>query len=141
MKKFLWLFLAPASASSLLAQTPAPVTPELPRTTTTMLHAMFQAGPVMAVLLVLSIISVMLVIVYFLSIRRGAVVSRGFMATADALLRKRDYLGLLAVSNRHGEAIARVVQQVLDFTTKNPNADFEQSVKLPRRKELGSLPI
>ena len=128
MKKFLWLFLAPASASSLLAQTPtpAPVTPELPRTTTTMLHAMFQAGPVMAVLLVLSIISVMLVIVYFLSIRRGAVVSHGFMATADALLRKRDYLGLLAVSNRHGEAIARVVQQILDFTTKNPNADFEQ---------------
>src|SRR4026208_1570833 len=126
MKKFLWLFLAPASASSLLAQTPAPATPELPRTTTTMLHAMFQAGPVMAVLLVLSIISVTLVIVYFLSIRRGAVVSHGFMATADALLRKRDYLGLLAVSNRHGEAIARVVQKMLDFTTKNPHADLQQ---------------
>jgi len=132
MKKLLWLFLAPASASSLFAQTPAPVAtatpplaPELPRTTTTMLHAISQAGPVMVVLLILSIISVMLVIVYFLSIRRGAVVSHGFMATADALL-KRDYLGLLAVSNRHGEAIARVVQQVLDFTTKNPNADFEQ---------------
>jgi biopolymer transport protein ExbB len=46
------------------------------------------------------------------------------MATADALLRKRDYLGLLAVSNRHGEAIARVVQKMLDFTTKNPDADF-----------------
>ncbi len=126
MKKFFWLLLAPASASSILAQTPAPVTPELPRTTTTMLHAMFQAGPVMVVLLILSIISLMLVIVYFLSIRRGAIVSHGFMATADALLRKRDYLGLLAVSNRHGEAIARVVQQVLDFTTKNPNAEFEQ---------------
>src|SRR5438445_731319 len=131
MKKFLWLFLAPASASSLLAQTPAPLAtpplaPELPRTTTTMLHAMSQAGPVMVVLLALSIISVMLVIVYFLSIRRGAVVSHGFMATADALLRKRDYLGLLAVSNRHGEAIARVVQKVLDFMTKNPNADLQQ---------------
>src|SRR4026208_1858147 len=126
MKKFLWLFLAPASASSLLAQTPAPVTPEVPRTTTTMLHAMSQAGPVMVVLLALSIISVMLVIVYFLSIRRGAVVSHGFMPPADALLRKRDYLGLLAVSNRHGEAIARVVQKVLDFTTKNPGADFQQ---------------
>jgi biopolymer transport protein ExbB len=48
------------------------------------------------------------------------------MATTDALLRKRDYLGLLAVSNRHGEAIARVVQKVLDFTTKNPAADFAQ---------------
>jgi biopolymer transport protein ExbB len=47
------------------------------------------------------------------------------MATADALLRKRDYLGLLAVSNRHGEAIARVVQKMLDFTTKNPHADLQ----------------
>jgi biopolymer transport protein ExbB len=61
-----------------------------------------------------------------LTIRRGAVVSSGYMATADALLRKRDYLGLLAVSNRHGEAIARVVQKMLDFTTKNPHADFQQ---------------
>src|SRR5207244_10906463 len=57
--------ISPASASSLFAQTPAPVAtpplaPELPRTTTTMLHAMSQAGPVMVVLLALSIISVML---------------------------------------------------------------------------------
>jgi biopolymer transport protein ExbB len=48
------------------------------------------------------------------------------MATAEALLRKRDHLGLLAVSNRHSEAIARVVQRMLDFTTKNPNADFQE---------------
>src|SRR4029078_45737 len=48
------------------------------------------------------------------------------MATADALLRKRDYLGLLAVSNRHGEAIARGVQKMLDFTTKNPHAELQQ---------------
>lgn len=87
---------------------------------------MIAAGPIMIPLLALSIFSVMLVIVYFLTIRRGAVVSNGYMATADALLRKRDYLGLLAVSNRHGEAIARVVQRVLEFTTKNPNADFQQ---------------
>src|SRR5438874_5523421 len=125
MKKLLWLFLAPASATPLLAQSPAPALPDLPRTRT-VLDAMIAAGPIMIPLFILSIISVMLVIVYFMTIRRGAIVSRGFMATADALLRKRDYLGLLAVSNRHGEAIARVVQQVLDFTTKNPNADFEQ---------------
>jgi biopolymer transport protein ExbB len=126
MKKFYWLFLAQGSATSVFAQSAAaPATPPLPRTTS-ILDAMMQAGPIMVPLFLLSIVSVMLVIVYFLTIRRGAVVSRGFMATADALLRKRDYLGLLAVSNRHGEAIARVVQQVLDFTTKNPNSDFEQ---------------
>src|SRR5437588_8620078 len=125
MKKLFWLLLVPASATLLFAQSPAPVVPDLPRAQT-VLDAMLKAGPIMIPLFLLSVISVMLVIVYFMTIRRGAIVSRGFMATADALLRKRDYLGLLAVSNRHGEAIARVVQQVLDFTTKNPNADFEQ---------------
>ncbi len=47
------------------------------------------------------------------------------MNTADVLLKKRDYLGLLAISNRHSEAIARVVQRTLDFATKNPGASFE----------------
>ena len=80
----------------------------------------------MYALVALSIFSLMLVITYLMTIRRGAVVSSNFMATADALLRKRDYLGLLAVSNRHGEALARVLQKVLDFTTKNPHADYQQ---------------
>jgi biopolymer transport protein ExbB len=92
----------------------------------TIMETLIAAGPVMLVLFALSVFFVMLVIVYLMTIRRGAVVSSGFMATADALLRKRDYLGLLAVSNRHGEAIARVVQKMLDFTTKNPSADLAQ---------------
>jgi biopolymer transport protein ExbB len=92
----------------------------------TILETLMGAGPVMIVLFALSVFFVMLVIVYLMTIRRGAVVSSGYMATADALLRKRDYLGLLAVSNRHGEAIARVVQKMLDFVTKNPNADLQQ---------------
>src|SRR5579864_9514646 len=94
--------------------------------TKSILDTLVAAGPVMIFLFALSVFFVMLVIVYLMTIRRGAVVSSGFMATADALLRKRDYLGLLAVSNRHGEAIARVVQKVLDFTTKNPQAEFQQ---------------
>src|SRR5438046_2854750 len=90
------------------------------------MYTLIKAGPVIIPRVHLWIFFVMLVIVYLMTIRRGTVVSSGYMATADALLRKRDYLGLLAVSNRHGEAIARVVQKVLDFTTKNPNADFQQ---------------
>lgn len=113
-------------AASFLAQTvTTPGAPDLPRSKS-VLDAIISAGPVMYALFALSIFSVMLVIVYALTIRRGAIVSSGFMATADALLRKRDYLGLLAVSNRHGEAVARVVQKMLDFTTKNPNADYQQ---------------
>jgi biopolymer transport protein ExbB len=119
-----------ASATPLLAQnvTTSATPPLVPQVqhSQTILDALRSAGPVMVPLVLLSILFVMLVVVYLMTIRRGAVVSSGFMATADALLRKRDYLGLLAVSNRHGEAIARVVQKMLDFTTKNPNADFAQ---------------
>src|ERR1700719_4212367 len=130
MKSFLCGLATLASAVSLQAQAPsplpsAPTAPDLPHTRS-ILDAIFAAGPVMYILLALSVFFVMLVVVYLMTIRRGAVVSSGFMATADALLRKRDHLGLLAVSNRHGEAIARVVQKVLDFTTKNPSAEFAQ---------------
>ena len=127
MKILLLPFAALASAPSLFAQA-VTTAPDIPRTSSTksILDAVLSAGPVMYVLIALSIFSVMLVVVYLMTIRRGAIVSSGYMATADALLRKRDHLGLLAVSNRHGEAIARVVQKVLDFTTKNPNADFQQ---------------
>ena len=128
--KILLLLVAATTATPLLAQAPLPsatptIVPDVLRTTS-ILDAMMKAGPVMVPLILLSVFSVMLVIVYLMTIRRGAVVSSGYMATADALLRKRDYLGLLAVSNRHGEAIARVVQKILDFTTKNPSADFQQ---------------
>jgi len=114
-----------AGATPLLAQSATPtLVPDIH--SKTIMDTLIAAGPVMILLFLLSIFFVMLVVVYVMTIRRGAVVSSGYMATADALLRKRDYLGLLAVSNRHGEAIARVVQKVLDFTTKNPNADLQQ---------------
>ena len=124
MKIWVLLFVAVGTASPLLAQEPTPAL--VPQRSQTVLDTLVRAGPVIIPLFLLSIFFVALVVVYFLTIRRGAVVSSGYMATADALLRKRDYLGLLAVSNRHGEAIARVVQKMLDFTTKNPHADFQQ---------------
>ncbi len=117
----------PSAAAPVTAAAPAAAPSLVPDIhSTSILQTLIAAGPVMIVLFALSVFFVMLVIVYVMTIRRGAVVSSGYMATADALLRKRDYLGLLAVSNRHGEAIARVVQKMLDFTTKNPNADLQQ---------------
>src|SRR6476619_990779 len=125
MKIWVVLFAALGSASPLFAQEPTP--PLVPQHSQTVLETLIKAGPVMIPMFLLSIFFVALVVVYFLTIRRGAIVSSGYMATVDALLRKRDYLGLLAVSNRHGEGIARVVQKTLDFMTKNPNADFAQA--------------
>ena len=73
----------------------------------------------------LSVLTVMLVLVFLATLRRGAILSAHYMNTADVLLKKRDYLGLLAISSRHGEAVARVVQRTLDFATKNPGASFD----------------
>ncbi|MEO7932304.1 MAG: MotA/TolQ/ExbB proton channel family protein [Chthoniobacterales bacterium] len=82
-------------------------------------------GWVMIPLAAASILTVTLVLVYLITLRRGAVVSREYMETAAALLRKRDYLGLLAVSNRHNEAIARIAGRMLDFTNNHPTASLE----------------
>ena len=82
-------------------------------------------GWAMIPLAFLSVMTVMLVLVYMFTLRRGAILTTHYMNTADVLLKKRDYLGLLAISSRHSEAVARVVQRTLDFATKNPTATFE----------------
>jgi len=83
-------------------------------------------GWAMYPLAALSFIATMLIFSYLLSIRRGAIVTGNYMATAEALLKKRDFLGLLAASNRRGEAVARVVQRTMSFLTRNPGATYEQ---------------
>ena len=84
-----------------------------------------KGGWAMIPLGVLSVITVMLVLVFTLTIRRGTIASRQYLNTVEVLVRKKDYLGVLAVSNRHGEVLARVVQRALDFATKNPGVPFE----------------
>src|SRR5437762_1685384 len=81
MQRFLSLLVAFASAGSASAQALPPDQPILPRTTN-LLDAIIAAGPVMILLFALSLISVMLIVVYFFTIRRGAIVTSGYMATA-----------------------------------------------------------
>lgn len=90
-------------------------------------EVLVSGGPVMIPLGILSVIAVMLVLVYLFTLRRGAVVTKRYMTTADALLRKRDYLGLLAISNRHREAVACIMQRTLDFVTQHPQATFAEA--------------
>lgn len=82
-------------------------------------------GWIMVVMGFLSVVTVMLVLVYIFTLRRASILTPHYMNTADVLLKKRDYLGLLAISSRHSEAVARVVQRTLDFATKNPTASFD----------------
>ncbi len=81
-------------------------------------------GVMMFPLALISIVGVVLILLYLLTIRRNAVVSDRFMNTAEAMIRKRDYLGLVAFCHRQNESMARVTQKTLDFFTKYPSASF-----------------
>ncbi len=112
--------LLPASA---LAQAAAP---QQTPTVSSLWQVIVSGGPMMVPLGVLSVFAVALVIVYIFTLRPGAVVTKRYMAAADALLRKRDYLGLLAISNRHREAVASIMQRTLDFVTQHPEATLSE---------------
>lgn len=88
------------------------------------LNIVAAGGIMMYPLALLSVVGVVLVLIYLLTIRRNAVVSDRFMNAAEAMIRKRDYLGLIAYSHRQNECMARVTQKMLDFFTKNPVASF-----------------
>ncbi len=94
---------------------------------TDLVQVLLSGGPVMYPLAALSIIAVMLIIIYFFSLRRGGIVNGRYMKTADALLRKGDYYGLLAHSNRHNQSVARVMRRTLEFLTKNPGATIAEA--------------
>ncbi len=121
------LVLLLLSTVALLAQgTPLPPDPADPEPIS-VLSILLQGGlEIMVPLAGLSFMAVLLIIFYFLTIRQGAVVSANFMNAADALIRKQDYLGLIAVCNRQNESIARITYRTLDFATKNPSAKLEE---------------
>ncbi len=112
------LFLTAIHASA--AEAPAAVVKE-----TNFLEILLKGGPMMYPLGIMSVITVLLILVFMLTIRRNAVVSDRFMNTAESLIRKRDYLGLISFCHRRNECMARVTQKTLDFITANPGAAFE----------------
>lgn len=92
-----------------------------------LLQVLISGGPVMLPLAALSILAVMLMLVYLFSLRRGVVAGARYMQAAEALIRKKDYLGLLALSSRHSEAIASVMERSMHFLTQNPNASVAEA--------------
>jgi len=128
---------AAPTADGSVTRLPAAETPRAPKPGTgyvpaaqpkdemTLLKLVESGGWAMVPLGVMSVLTVMLVLVFLATLRRSAILTTHYMNTADVLLKKRDYLGLLAISSRHGEAVARVVQRTLDFATKNPGANFD----------------
>jgi biopolymer transport protein ExbB len=104
---------------------PAGTAAEAAQHTYTLWEVLRSGGYFMIPLGVLSVFTLLLIFIFFFTVRRGNVVTAGFLQTADARLRKRDYLGLLSDSSRHGEMLARVVRRTLDFVTKNSGASID----------------
>lgn len=90
------------------------------------LEILWKGGFMMYPLALLSVICVVLILVYFFTIRRNAVVSDKFMSAAEALIRKRDYLGLVAQCQRQNQSVARITEKTLDFMTKNTGTTFKE---------------
>ncbi|WP_411826735.1 MotA/TolQ/ExbB proton channel family protein [Luteolibacter sp. AS25] len=91
---------------------------------TNFLEIIAAGGVMMYPLAIISIIGMLLVFLYLLTIRRNAVVSDKFMNNAEAMIRRRDYVGLLGYCARQNESMASVTHKTLDFFTKYPSASF-----------------
>ena len=112
---FLTALLAPAAT-----EVASPAVQE-----TNFLEILAKGGIMMYPLGVMSVITVLLIFIFLLTIRRNAIVSDRFMSTTEAMIRKRDYLGLITLSNNRNECMARITQKTLDFMNANPGTSFE----------------
>ena len=86
------MYVSALSASA--AGTAAPAAgAAAPHTTMNFLEVVVKGGIMVYPLALLSVVGVLLILIYFLTIRRNAIVSDHFMHTAETMIRKRDYLG------------------------------------------------
>lgn len=110
-----------AATGSAFAEDPATEPPEV-----SVLEIIRNGGVMMVPLGILSVITVVLVIMFFLTIRRNAVVSTRYMRTSEDLIQNRDYTGLLNYAKKRNECIARITQRTLGFAAKNTSAAFSE---------------
>ncbi len=113
-------FFLSALSVSAAAEASAPATKEM-----SFLEILEKGGVMMYPLGLLSVITVLLILVFLLTIRRNAIVSDRFMNTIESMIRKGDYFGLSALSFRRNECMARITQKTLDFMNANPGTSFE----------------
>lgn len=85
-----------------------------------------KGGPMMFPLGLLSVVAMVLILLYLMTIRRNAVVSDRFMNTAEAMIRKRDFVGLIGYCHRQNQCMARITQKSLEFMTKNRGSSFSE---------------
>ncbi|MEI8037933.1 MAG: MotA/TolQ/ExbB proton channel family protein [Verrucomicrobiota bacterium] len=89
------------------------------------LEVLAKGGLMIFPLGLMSVVMVILIFLFLLTIRRNVIVSDRFMNAAEAMIRKRDYLGLIAYSQRRNECMARITQKTIEFLAGNPSIPFE----------------
>jgi len=95
-------------------------------TTGSLIDVLMTGGWVMLPLLLLSVITLALILVYLITLRPSAIVTGRYMNIAEALLKKGDLLGFLSTSNHHRVIIARIMSRTIDFLARNPEATLVQ---------------
>ncbi len=122
MKFRLTISMLALTMGSGLAQT----TTELAPTQKPTLLELLQAGGItMGFLGILSVIASCLILIFFFTLTKRAIVTDDFMETASHRIKKGDLLGLVAIANRHREAVADVAKVMLDFASTHREASFE----------------
>jgi len=102
----------------------APVTP--PKQELDFMEVFKAGGIMMPALAVLSVLTVVLILLYMMVLRRNAVVSDRFMNQAEALIRRNDFLGLIGYCKRRNECISQITERALEFMTRNSGATFAE---------------
>ena len=115
-----------ADASSSAAAATLPVLAGKSSEPETLAKLLSAGGYVMIPLLVISVITLALILVYLVTLRRGAVAGTRYMTTADTLLGKGDLMGALAISHRHRDTVAGILSRTLEFLARHPQATDEQ---------------
>ena len=117
---------ATATASGAGAATSLPLLAGKSAGPETLAKLLMAGGYVMIPLLIISVITLAMILLYLVTLRRGAVVGTRYMTTADTLLGKGDLMGALAISNRHRDTVAGIISRTLEFLARNPRATDEQ---------------
>jgi biopolymer transport protein ExbB len=85
-----------------------------------------QGGPIIYPLAIISVVTVLMIFFFFITIRGNRVVSDRFMRNAEILIRKEDYEGLITECNRTNESMAHISERAVEFMVKNPGASFDE---------------
>jgi biopolymer transport protein ExbB len=133
-------FLSATLASAAAAATAATVDSAPKRID--FLEVLAKGGPMMFPLALMSVIMVLLILLFLITIRRNVIASDRFMNAAESMIRKRDFPGLITYSHRRNECIARITQKTLEFMSSNPSIPFEnirESAQTEGSRQAGML--